>query len=285
MMEILSWLPVKSLLRLEWVSKSFCSIISDPSFVKLHFQRSPKSVQFLLKYAASNNGSILVPCTVLFFFKCPLSLVVNDHTLAFELHRYDVVGTCNGLVCLVAVAESTSEWNPARRKTFEGVFVLPKTDDDLFAMFAFGYDNLRDTTSGEEFRVSPFPMNPTTLISCGVYLNSTLSWLASTNENNVMFDELVIVSLDLRNEGYTQVLLPSGLGGVHVRDFHAGDDEFINTDHNPCFGVLKDCLSLFLCDYRTNYFSIWQMEEFGDQESSVAKHCYCGYANWLHSVW
>ncbi|KAI3951233.1 hypothetical protein MKW92_050425, partial [Papaver armeniacum] len=38
--DILSRLPVKSLMRFKCVSKSWCSLIKDPYFIDLHFSRS-----------------------------------------------------------------------------------------------------------------------------------------------------------------------------------------------------------------------------------------------------
>nr|KYP32077.1 hypothetical protein KK1_047330 [Cajanus cajan] len=39
-MEILSWIPVKALMRFSCVSKSWNSLMFTPTFVKLHYQRS-----------------------------------------------------------------------------------------------------------------------------------------------------------------------------------------------------------------------------------------------------
>ncbi|KEH16639.1 F-box and associated interaction domain protein [Medicago truncatula] len=42
-MQILSWLPVKFLIRFTSVSKHWKSLILDPNFAKLHLQKSPKN--------------------------------------------------------------------------------------------------------------------------------------------------------------------------------------------------------------------------------------------------
>lgn len=169
-------------------------------------------------------------------------------------------------------------WNPATRKTFEDaqcVLALPGIDHAA-GTFGFGYEvvvSIVSTLNNDgslklcEVKVcninghncwrniQSFHADPTSIPGCGVYLNSTLNWMALAfphNSYDITFDELVIVSLDLRNETYTQLLLPRALDGVHLHDFYSdGDDEDFISDQ--CFGVLKDCLSLFLHSRKTKH--------------------------------
>ena len=46
--EILSWVPVKPLMRFKCVSKTWNSLIFHPTFVKLHLQRSSTNTHVLL---------------------------------------------------------------------------------------------------------------------------------------------------------------------------------------------------------------------------------------------
>ncbi|TKY65762.1 F-box/kelch-repeat protein [Spatholobus suberectus] len=303
-MEILSWLPVKSLLRFTCVCKSFQSLISDSSFVKLHLHRSPKNANFLVEYCPfSLARSFVLPCPARSLLENPLSHIAHD-SLGFGLNnKYQVHGSCNGLVCFIAEFNTGSLegctfclWNPATRKTFENpqcVLVLPENYYPV--MFGFGCDNLSDTykvvavlTTSEDDtlkscdvkicsigdnngwrNIQSFPADPNTMEGDGVYLNSTLNWLASTHytdDLDITFDELVIVSLDLVNETYTLLLLPRGLDGVHTNDFRYIENE-LHSNESPSFGVFKDCLSLFLHNKKTNRFIVWQMKEFGDQKS------------------
>ncbi|XP_006584298.1 uncharacterized protein [Glycine max] len=175
MMEVLSWLPVKSLVRFTCASKWFQSLISDSSFVKLHLQRSPKSEDFLLICSVDDtlNRFFILSCPAIpLVSDDPLSLIADDHSLGLELNdTYEIAGACNGLrsVCLA-------------------------------------------------------------------------------------------------NERDIHTIVAASLDGVYLHDFYSdGDDEDFISDQ--CFGVLKDCLSLFLHSRKTKHLAIWQMKEFGNQNS------------------
>ncbi|KAK7266473.1 hypothetical protein RIF29_19117 [Crotalaria pallida] len=99
--DILSWLPVKSLMRFKSVSKSWNSLICHPNFVKLHLQRSrPKHTDVLIIYdqnrgRGGGGDECAVPCSV-------RSLLYNAATALFEqpaypLTEYRVVDSCDGL--------------------------------------------------------------------------------------------------------------------------------------------------------------------------------------------
>ncbi|MCI26118.1 F-box/kelch-repeat protein, partial [Trifolium medium] len=65
--DILSRLPVKTLMQIKCVCKSWKTLISDdPSFAKLHLQRSPRSTHLLL-LPAWNRPDEDFDCSVLPF--------------------------------------------------------------------------------------------------------------------------------------------------------------------------------------------------------------------------
>ena len=69
---------------------------------------------------------------------------------------------------------------------------------------------------------------------------------------NLAVEKFVIISLDLRTETYTQLLLP-----------RCCDKELHDV---PTLSVLMDCLCLSY-DFNKTHFVIWQMKEFGVEES------------------
>jgi len=69
---------------------------------------------------------------------------------------------------------------------------------------------------------------------------------------DITVEQIVIVSLDLGTETYNQYRLPQGFDEVPLIE--------------PTVGVLGDCLC-FSYSYKMPNFIIWQMKEFGVDES------------------
>ncbi|XP_057426452.1 F-box/kelch-repeat protein At3g23880-like [Lotus japonicus] len=163
LMEILSWLPVKTLMQYACVSKSLKSlIIDDPSFAKLHLNRSPKNTHILLNteydpYELENEDSWVVPCSVRCLMEDPSSVI--DVEGCYHLKgNHLVIGYCNGLVCLgnfcdVGPIEDfwVQLWNPATHlmsKKLPTFHLSMRTSVDAprgKVNLGFGYDSSHDT--------------------------------------------------------------------------------------------------------------------------------------------
>ena len=111
--DILTWLPVKSLVRFSCVSKSWNSIITSPVFIRTHFDLAKS-------FSHNNNGYLLYNCSP----RNELCMVVcnSDHTLN-EISRFqipcsttDMVGFCNGMFCFYNCLGYMYLWNPSIRK-------------------------------------------------------------------------------------------------------------------------------------------------------------------------
>jgi hypothetical protein len=99
----------------------------------------------------------------------------------------------------------------------------------------------------------------------GVYLSDNINWLAIRKETPygdeynhdskfITIDQFVIISLHLSTETYRQLLPPRGFDKVPL----------VKT----CLSVLLDSLC-FCHDFNGANFIIWQMKEFGVQESWI----------------
>jgi F-box interacting protein len=172
-------------------------------------------------------------------------------------------------------------WNPATRTISNilgsSLFCNKRFRLKNFFAFAFGYDNSTNiykvvalSYGGEIVRVfsfgdniwrtiQSFPMNTRPrLFRCdicaGVYLSCTVNWLAYRTDlvDDSGIKKLVIISLDLSTERYTQMLPPQGF------------DQKEYVWRNLC--VLKNSLCFYQDLFRTD-FVIWQMTEFGDEKS------------------
>ncbi|AES80211.2 F-box and associated interaction domain protein [Medicago truncatula] len=134
--ELLSFLPVKSLVRLKCVSKSWKSLISDPSFVKLHLNRSstrnPLFTIGTLHIAAIPIAAIpiddvddrglevgysVVPYSLNCLIQNPLfTLSVDPYHHLGDKECSLMIGSCNGLILLAGGDSQLGYfrlWNPA----------------------------------------------------------------------------------------------------------------------------------------------------------------------------
>lgn len=97
--EILSWVPVKSLMRFRCVCKTWNFLIFQPTLVKLHCQKSSKNAHVLVK---GSNIKIfqewVATCTIRGLFEEPSSTIDDDCQLIDPNDLF--VGFCNGLVLL-----------------------------------------------------------------------------------------------------------------------------------------------------------------------------------------
>jgi F-box interacting protein len=212
-----------------------------------------------------------------------------------------MVGSCNGLVCLQGCSSSDSAaytdhsfsfWNPATRTISETLMSFRQYHNctrEYFFKFVFGYDNLTETykvvslglkiedilitssvrifTLGDNVwrNIDCFPVELVYHPACfttrdGVYLNNSINWFARHRYNchlkNIIIEQFVIISLELGTETYT-LLLPPRCCDEELRD---------RSILPPALSVLNDCLC-FSYDFKKTNFIIWQMKEFGVEES------------------
>lgn len=99
-LEIFKRLPTKSLLRFRSVSKSLCSTIYSPEFIRTHMLQSPPKVLIRHRYAPDYKDFYTLHSED----QLPMrhSGRYNDET-TFEVpynHYYNIVGSCNGIICV-----------------------------------------------------------------------------------------------------------------------------------------------------------------------------------------
>ena len=144
--EILSFLNVKTIFQLKCVSKSWNSLITDPTFVQKHLKKSSQNPHIILtpptlKYPISSVESF------------PVSrLLENSSITVFGDNFHDsndtcqVVGSCDGLFCLIfhSLHRKYTKywfylWNPATRTISEELGTFQCTLSETFK-FSFGCD-------------------------------------------------------------------------------------------------------------------------------------------------
>ncbi|XP_057426487.1 F-box/kelch-repeat protein At3g23880-like [Lotus japonicus] len=290
LIEILSWLPVKSIIKFRCVSKTWKSLISDSQFVKLHLQRSSSrntdfSQAYLLIRSFELHNEILDQEYVTY---PSISSLLERHptrvAIRSRLHDHHFIGSCNGLISLEK-ADCTTEkyssqvcfWNPATRSKSQH---SPPLYDHESSGFGFGYDCLSDTykvvaamlfektmvnvyNMGDRrwrrIQVSPFPSLHLER-GVAVYVSNTLNWLATIPadimQENLGIDMYTIVSFDLGKEELIQLPLPYSPRRIYEFQYF-----------EPILGVLRGSLSISQNDSKTHNFVLWQMKEFGVHKS------------------
>nr|XP_025884893.1 F-box/kelch-repeat protein At3g23880-like [Solanum lycopersicum] len=114
---ILSRLPVKTLLRFRCVSKQWRNLISKPNFIASHFrhssslQLSGSSILIGSRHHESNHH-------VVSLYNPPESVVQVDSPFPCFFPNMYIVGPCHGFICLFNPpwGELITLWNPSMRK-------------------------------------------------------------------------------------------------------------------------------------------------------------------------
>ncbi|XVF38114.1 hypothetical protein REPUB_Repub20aG0070600 [Reevesia pubescens] len=278
--EILSNLPVESLLRFRCVCKSWKSLTIDPFFIKKHLKNVQNDPKFTKKRVLLNTGNDqsqirLKSCSLNSIYEDP---IVNSTEIEFPSKKASyfnwIVGSCNGLICIAIRQDTVFLLNPTLRLSKRLPDLGFKKRRGCYTVFGFGFDASVDDykvvrvfcyqSKGFEGvyesivrvyslrtnywrRIQDFPFG----VPCdeaGMYVDGSLNWAVFRRQETGF--SWIIVSLDLAQETYKEVLQPGYVD-------HAGE---------KTLGVLDGCLCL-LCNYGRLYADIWVMREYGKRES------------------
>ncbi|XP_059631589.1 F-box/kelch-repeat protein At3g06240-like [Cornus florida] len=265
--QILSKLPVKSLLQFKCVSKPWRSLISDPSFIKTHLSQSvTKSVLIatsrppyrLYTISFGSAGNDIVESKIEFLFQN-----IKPHP------RCRIVGSCNGLIAMDVKFGIYHKQNYG--VDFRSIYVFnPSTRESLqipwkslHYLNGFGYDQCSDdyklvSTSHDSMYVYSLRIgswrkvyHPRDLDFCvitnGIQLNGALHWLSITDNKPDM--PLEIAALSLVDEKLSKIPLPTSL---------------TNFERRTCqIGLFEGCL----CLIPRRHDAFWVMKEYGVKQS------------------
>jgi len=123
--EVLSFLKVKTIVQLKYLSKSWNTLISDPTFIEKHLKRSSQKTHLTLFWNQHIKGFNLVQFLVHRLLKNPSITVYSDNFHRLKSKRNCMIGcSYKGLLCLhfhflprtptvIHLKEWLRFWNPA----------------------------------------------------------------------------------------------------------------------------------------------------------------------------
>ncbi|XP_014495706.1 F-box/kelch-repeat protein At3g23880-like [Vigna radiata var. radiata] len=280
-LEILSWLPVLSLMRFRCVSKTWKFLISDPYLVKLHLERSFRNPHILLLATQGYKNPCFLArlCSLPCLIQNPAPYFCGRTLRCPRPYKY-LFGSCNGLLSLHK-SLSTKEyeehwvcfWNPATKICSEPSPRLRLNfgiRDRNCIHFGFAYDDRRDS-----YKVVAMVLDPSTrqtnvwvycmgdvcwrltlmtspaflaLDSNGYSVNSTVNWIG------ISFQEPKkpkFFSYDLNNDTCRCLSMP---------EFASKNSAF------PSMGVLNGCLCLSL-DIERTIIELFVLKDVRDERS------------------
>ncbi|XP_057810366.1 F-box/kelch-repeat protein At3g23880-like isoform X2 [Salvia miltiorrhiza] len=245
--EILTWLPVKSLLKFKCVCRSWRALISSQRFIKAHLHNSklaPNLAHDMLAFACRPGN--FRQCSVNSMLYESVSQV-SDLSYPFELvENYRVMGTCNGLLLVRLNYTEVILWNPSTRTCKKlPHFGVELAEDDLLGDFGLGYDKSKD-----DYKVVGFF---DTSSGCSAFANGKLYYFTKPEYGS----DWEILSIDLEKEEYEILQMPSN----------------VKLDDDSCMAVSEG--SLFL---------LWPHPTFAAADVWMLDGCSVGIKNWTKVV-
>ncbi|KAH6808613.1 hypothetical protein C2S51_026396 [Perilla frutescens var. frutescens] len=147
--EILTRLPVKPLVKFRCVSKSWRALISSRQFVRIHLKNSRIDPSFTTHRIILNGHGNIKQCSVNSILHEPFSEAFDlSYSAQSEINSVRVVGSCDGLICLFTDRKDLVLWNPTTRICKK----LPNFDVKInvrgYFSYGLGYDR-----SSDDYRV------------------------------------------------------------------------------------------------------------------------------------
>ncbi|KAL7154637.1 hypothetical protein ABFS83_03G014700 [Erythranthe nasuta] len=280
MEEILCRLPVKPLSRFKCVSPSWRSLITSKQFIKTHLQRSKKIESFADKRIILACKGKLKACSLSSFLTEPAT-----HAFSFDFFPMNssndiaIVGSCNGLICVLVDACRFFLFNPSTRESkelpdfFTGAMFLKNLSS--ISAYRFGFDESSgdykicavcyltlvfgsnvtfprtvrvyslnaDSWGGSRF----FYKLDACLIGAAKFMSGKIHWISDF----ITDLKCEVVCLDLKSETFETLKQPSCMEGYY----------------NPRLGVLEGCLCVFSNYSPTDTFDVWIWNEYGVEDS------------------
>ncbi|XP_028755896.1 F-box/LRR-repeat/kelch-repeat protein At2g27520-like [Neltuma alba] len=277
MTNILTRLPVKSLIRFQCVCKRWKNLFKTPSFIAEHLHHSSRQNPSLLFEDFGKSDPF---CMCLLNREMQVLEVSNDPFIDFMGLWVCTFDSCNGLLCVGVASFSRSLslllWNPATRKLSRvPTSVSYFEDEEFFVGFGFSpsvddYKIVKIHVPGNTGRVNQVEvyslttgswkevefgnLNGVAMTSNGFSYNGAIFWIGSKLGVEEDEDDIdLIVSFDIAMEVFILIPLPSSPFSV------------TNTPYPRYLAVYDNKLALLSHtlseDFKSSLIHLWLMEE------------------------
>ncbi|KAL1805765.1 hypothetical protein ACET3Z_028833 [Daucus carota] len=233
LVEVLARLPVKGLLQYRSVCKAWLSLISSRSFILTHLNHAaadPNNKTFIAHSYQVRSPNHRISLLRLDDLDNPVDL---EHPFPNSVSpaEMEVVGSCNGLLCLTDPLGHIRLWNPAMRRVRDiSDFAIREVDSTGEVSVGFGHDRVSGdykvvrivwTSRSEKSpgRVEVYSFNQASwreidvevdfeLIhgSCRVIVKGNPYWMALAHRWEV--HKQFFVSFDVHNEVFSKIPWP-----------------------------------------------------------------------------
>ncbi|XP_059670638.1 F-box/kelch-repeat protein At3g23880-like [Cornus florida] len=274
--EILSWLPVKSVIRFRCVCKCWYIVIKDSSFIKKHHDIN--NARLFVQHYDYNTERYAFG---LFSYETLARAPLVYHDLVQMMgYQETIIGPFDGILCLydgkVRDHDRIALWNPSMRE-FKPLSVphpLPPPFKPFIHTFGFGFDVVTNKYKvvlirhfWDEEEDNPYNPRVVTVYTLGLdswrvfeahlqpdrsidnslsntYVNGLYYWLTSHN-----FYNYKVLSFDMSKETFQEIPPPPNLPNTQWGDL----------------ALYIDSIALMLYEPREaeKYFDIWLMKEEG----------------------
>ncbi|KAF9617844.1 hypothetical protein IFM89_039026 [Coptis chinensis] len=282
--DILSRLPVRSLLRFGCVCKTWCSLLRDPWFITMHLKHSQakrdcillKGVTniYLLDYGTCNHIEIEK-------LNYPSHLLKSGGSI-------DVINlfSCNGLICLSTDSNTLCLWNPStgRQKTLPQSVTRPNLWM-YYTSLGFCYDPIADDyvvlkvysshgcpsvvevyslRKNSWMRIQNIPYHMCAKNKGTLFYGGSLHWVGNRSNCTISFAPDIVIAFDIATKTFRDFRLPA-------YERLCEDWERGVVVGSPYFLVLDGCLCILRSHDQLNA-AVWVMKECGVSESWIKLH-------------
>ncbi|PIN16734.1 hypothetical protein CDL12_10609 [Handroanthus impetiginosus] len=274
MTDILSRLTAKSLVRFNFTSKSWLSLISSKHFIKAHSTKNPTFGDHRILSITKEPEYELHHLSLCSLLSDRVTYATHgDFPIDKSVRSLKMVGSCNGLVCILINRKDFFLWNPTTTESkklpdaggcgfgyvTERGFGFDESSGDykVYGVFSSQYRAIGKIYSLKANSWTSINYNfkdgSTLLFRKGKFVSGNLHWCRTKSELNWRW---YISSFDLKNEVHGIMEQPGIL-----------DDDF-----DPILGVFNGCLSMFYHNrvhgYLDNrFYDLWVLKRYGVRDS------------------